>query len=320
MKLVILDSYTAVSTDLSLGCLHEIVSDITVYDRTQPEDVVSRIGDATMVLINKTTLTKEMLKECPNIQYIGIFATGFNMVDINYCKENGIIVSNVPGYSTNGVAQLTFSFILNFAFMVDKHNKEVHEGKWVENDNFCYYDPRITELAGKTLGLVGFGNIAKQVARIAAAFDMNVLVYSRTRYAEYETDRLKFVSLDALLGASDIISLHIPLFAETENLIDAEAIKKMKNSAILINTARGAIIDEQAVADALNKGTLAGAGLDVVTVEPVDPKNPLLTAKNCVITPHIAWGCRESRDRLIGVVCENIKAYIKGAPENNVAG
>ncbi|MEG0691772.1 MAG: D-2-hydroxyacid dehydrogenase [Oscillospiraceae bacterium] len=319
MKLVILDSYTAVSTDLSFDCLKEFTTDITIYDRTQPQDVVARIGTADMILINKTQITKEMLEQCPNLKYIGIFATGYNMVDLGYCKEHGIVVSNVPGYSTNAVAQLTFSFILNFTFLVDKHNKEVHEGNWVENDTFCYYDPRITELFGKTLGVVGFGNIAKQVARIAAAFDMNVLVYSRTKYPEYETDRLQFVDLDTLLQKSDIISLHVPLFKETEKLINGDAINKMKQSAILVNTARGGVIDEQAVADALNSGKLAGAGLDVTTVEPILQTNPLLTAKNCVITPHIAWSCREARARLIGVVCDNIGAFLNGEPQNNVA-
>ena len=319
MKLVILDSYTAVSTDLSFDCLEKITTDITIYDRTQPQDVVERIGTAQMILINKTQVTKAMLEQCPNLTYIGIFATGFNMVDLAYCKERGIVVSNVPGYSTNAVAQLTYAFMLQFTFLVDKHNQEVHDGKWVENDTFCYYDPRITELCGKTLGLIGFGNIAKQVARIAAAFDMNVLVYSRTTYPEYETDRLQFVDLNEVLTKSDILSLHVPLFPETEKLINSDALLKMKSSAILINTARGGIIDEQAVADALNNGKLAGAGLDVTTVEPILETNPLLTAKNCVITPHIAWSCRESRARLMEIVYENLQAYINGTPQNNVA-
>ncbi|MFZ2538480.1 MAG: D-2-hydroxyacid dehydrogenase [Oscillospiraceae bacterium] len=319
MKIVILDSYTAVSTDLSFDCLKEITSDITSYDRTQPQDVVKRIGNADAILINKTQITKEVLEQCPNLKYIGIFATGYNMVDLVYCKGHNIVVSNVPGYSTNAVAQLTFSFILNFTFLIDKHNKEVHEGKWIENDTFCYYDPRITELYGKTLGVVGFGNIAKQVARIASAFDMNVVVYSRTKYPEYENENLHFVDMDTLLQKSDIITLHVPLFKETEKLINRDAIAKMKQSAILINTARGGIIDEQAVADALNCNKLAGAGLDVTTVEPILKTNPLLTAKNCVITPHIAWSCREARARLIGVVCDNIKAFQKGEPQNNVA-
>lgn len=319
MKMVVLDSYTAVSTDLSFDSVRQLTDDITIYDRTQPQDVVARIGDADGILVNKTQITKAILEQCPSLKYIGIFATGYNMVDLGYCKEHNLVVSNVPGYSTNAVAQLTFSFILNLTFQIDKHNKEVHEGEWVENDTFCYYDPRITELFGKTLGIVGFGNIAKQVARIAAAFDMEVLVYSRTKYAEYENDHLHFVDFDTLLTKSDIITLHVPLFKETEKLINADAIAKMKDNAILINTARGGIIDEQAVADALNSGKLGGAGLDVTTVEPILPTNPLLTAKNCVITPHIAWSCREARARLISVVCDNIKAFQKGEPQNNVA-
>lgn len=320
MKLVILDSYTAVSTDLSLYCLKEITEDITIYDRSLPDTIVERIGNADAILVNKTFITKEILEQCPSVKYIGIFATGFNMVDIEYCRSHNIVVSNVPGYSTNGVAQLTFTFILDFMFLTDKHNREVHEGKWVENDTFCYYDHRVRELFGKTLGIIGFGNIAKQVARIASAFDMQVLIFSRTKYPEYENENLKFVDLDSLLSKSDIISLHVPLAPQTTKLIDASAIAKMKQGTILINTARGGVIDEQAVADALNSGKLAGAGLDVAAVEPILPSNPLLTAKNCVITPHIAWCATESRARLIKVIHENLSAYVSGKPQNNVAG
>lgn len=318
MKIVILDSHTSVTKDLSLDCLNEITNDITIYDRTMPEDRVSRIGDAQIILTNRTIMDRETIEQCKNLKYIGTFATGYNTIDLECCKEHNIVVCNVPGYSTNAVAQLTFSFILNLTFLIDKHNKEVHEGKWVENDDFCYYDSRITELYGKTLGIVGFGNIGKQVARIASAFDMNVLVYSRTKYSEYENENLHFVDMDTLLEKSDIVSLHLPLFKETEKLINSNAISKMKQSAILVNTARGGIIDEQAVADALNSGKLGGAGLDVVTVEPILPTNPLLTAKNCIITPHIAWSCKESRARLIEIVCNNIKAFIEGKPQNNV--
>lgn len=319
MKLAILDSYTAVSTDLSLDCLKKITPDITFYDRSPYETVVSRIGDAEAILVNKTFITQEILEKCPSVKYIGTFATGFNMVDIDYCKANNIVVSNVPGYSTNSVAQLTFTFILDLMFFPEKHNREVHDGKWVENDTFCYYDPRVSELFGKTLGLIGFGNIAKQVARIAAAFDMKILVYSRTRYPEYENDNLHFVDFGTLLTKSDIISLHIPLSAQSQRLIDGNAIKKMKKSAILINTARGGLIDEQAVADALNSGNLAAAGLDVVTVEPILKTNPLLSAKNCIITPHIAWCATQARERLISIVYDNLSSYVAGTPQNNVA-
>lgn len=319
-KIVILDSYTAVGTGLSLDCLKDFTEDITIYDRTQPCDVVSRIGDAEIIIINKTFITKEVIESCKSLKYIGIFATGYNMVDLEACRERKIVVSNVPGYSTESVAQLVMSFLLNFSFQIGLHNDFVHEDGWKENDTFCYYDPRIFELKGKTLGIVGFGNIGKQVAKLAQAFDMNILVYSRTEYKEYESESLKFVSMEDLLKNSDIITLHIPLFPETKELIGKAAIDKMKNGAILINTARGGIINEQAVADALNCGKLAGAGLDVAAVEPILKENPLLTAKNCIITPHIAWSTQQARERLIKVVYENIKAYCEDRPQNNVAG
>lgn len=319
MKLVVLDSYAAVSTDLSLGDFHALCDEMTVYDRTPADKIVERIGDAEMILINKTIITRAVMESCPNLKYIGLFATGYNVVDIECAKERDIVVSNAPAYSTNGVAQLTFAFLLHFFSLVAKHNDEVHHGAWCESEDFCFYDPRIRELAGKTIGLVGFGNIAKKVAQIAQAFDMNVLVYSRTVYPQYESDTLRFVSLDTLLKESDVISLHCPLFKETTRLINSETIAKMKKGALLINTARGGVIDEQAVADALNSGHLAGAGLDVATVEPINEDSPLLTAKNCVITPHIAWACKESRERLIDIVYENTEAFVNGTPKNNVA-
>ena len=319
MKLVVLDSYAAVSTDLSLSNFHALCDEMAVYDRTPADKIVERIGDAEMILINKTIITRTVMESCPNLKYIGLFATGYNVVDIECAKERGIVVSNAPGYSPHGVAQLIFAFLLHFFSLVTKHNDEVHHGAWCESEDFCFYDPRIRELAGKTIGLIGFGNIAKKVAQIAQAFDMNVLVYSRTVYPQYESDTLHFVSLDTLLKESDVISLHCPLFKETTRLINSETIAKMKKGALLIKTARGGAIDEQAVADALNSGHLAGAGLDVATVEPINEDSPLLTAKNCVITPHIAWACKESRERLIDIVYENTEAFINGTPKNNVA-
>lgn len=253
------------------------------------------------------------------MKYIGVFATGYNIIDIDCCKERGIVVSNAPSYSTNSVAQYTFAFMLEFFSMVGKHDKEVHEGKWCECKDFSFYDSRISELAGKTLGLVGFGSIAKKVAQIARAFDMDILVYSRTKYPEYENEHLQFVDFNTLLTESNVISLHCPLFPETAKLINAEAVKKMKEGAVLINTARGGVIDEEAVADGLNSGKLRGFGTDVATVEPISLDNPLLKAKNCVITPHIAWATRESRERLIEIVEANIKAFCEGNPINNVA-
>lgn len=319
MKLVVLDSYCAVSNDLSLDCLKEYCDEMVVYERTNKEDVVKRIGDAEMIIINKTVLSKDVLEQCENLKYIGLFATGYNIVDIEYAKQRNIVVANAPSYSTSGVAQLTFAFIMNFYNMVDNHNKRVHNGEWENCKDFCFYDKGIRELYNKTIGIIGFGSIGKQVARIAQAFDMKVLVYSRTKYSEYENDKLKFVDFEFLIENSDIVSIHCPLFKETEKLISKNELDKMKKTAILINTARGPIVDEQALADALNNEKIMGAGVDVVAYEPILSTNPLLKAKNCIITPHIAWAGKETRARLIDIVSNNIKAFISGNPQNNVA-
>lgn len=319
MKLVILDSYTAVSTDLSLECLKELVDEMDVYGRTPPADTAARIGNAELVITNKTVLDRAVLEQCPNVKYIGLFATGYNVIDVDYCRERGIVVSNAPSYSTNAVAQLVFAFLLHFSSMVAKHDAEVHSGKWALCEDFAFYDPRICELAGKTIGIIGFGSIGKKVALLAQAFDMKVLAFSRTVRPELEEENLRFVSLERLLAESDYVTLHCPLFPETTRLINRERLAMMKPSALLINTARGGIIDEQAVADALNDGIIRGYAADVAAVEPILPENPLLQAKNCVITPHIAWAAKESRARLIELVRDNLKAFLEGSPINNVA-
>ena len=319
MKLVVLDGYTAVSNDLSLDCLNELCDDVKIYERTPNDKIIERIGDADCIIINKTPLPAETLSKCKNLKYIGLFATGYNVVDIEYCKKNNIVVSNAPSYSSNAVAQLVFSYILHFYSMPSQHNDRVHNGEWQNCKDFAFYDSRISELYGKTLGIIGFGSIGKKVAQIAAAFDMNILVYSRTVYPEFESDNLKFTSLETLLKTSDIVTLHCPLFKETENLIDEKALALMKPTALLINTSRGPVIDEYAVAKALNNNTLGYAAVDVVSKEPISSDNPLLSAKNCLITPHIAWACKESRKRLIGIVYDNLKAFLNGNPKNNVA-
>jgi len=319
MKLVVLDSYAAVSGDLSLEAFNEFCDEVISYDRTKPNEVVSRIGNAELVIVNKTVLSKEILEQCPNVKYIGLFSTGYNIIDTQYAKERGIVVSNVPQYSTQGVAQLVFAFILHFYNLVDKHSQEVGQGKWTNSLDFCFYDRGLAELAGKTIGIIGFGSIGKKVAQIAEAFDMQILVHSKTRYAEYESEALRFVDFDTMLKNSDIITIHCPLFDETRNLIDESAIAKMKPNAILINTARGPIVDEKALANALNNGVISGAGVDVVSHEPILADNPLLSAKNCIITPHIAWAGKETRARLIKMSVENLKAFLEGCPINNVA-
>lgn len=317
MKLVVLDSYVAVSTDLSLDCLQGLCDDMQVYDRTPPEETAARIGSAELVLINKTVLSQEVLAQCPSVRYIGLFATGYNVVDVDYCRERGIVVANAPAYSTDSVAQLVFAYLLHFACLADKHSQEVHQGAWQNCRDFAFYDPRIFELSGKTLGVVGYGAIGRRVASLARAFGMKVLVHTRT--LRPDEDGIRFVPLEELLSASDFVSLHCPLFPETEKLMNREALARMKDGAILINTARGGVIDEQAVADALNSGKLRGAAVDVALREPISPDNPLLTARNCLITPHIAWATREARERLIQIVYDNLRAFLEGAPTNNVA-
>lgn len=319
MKLVILDGFTAVSTDLSLEPLRAYCDEMIVYERTPQTKVADRIGDAEMVVINKTQMSREVLDQCPNLRYIGLFATGYNNVDIACCRERGIVVANAPDYSSVSVAQLVFAYLLHFYSMVDWHDREVHAGAWQNCADFAFYNPAICELAGKTLGIIGFGSIGQKVAALAEAFGMKVLVCSRTKKPDFESEYLRFVPLEELLEHSDAVTLHCPLFPETARLINEQTLAKMKPTALLLNTARGGIMDEQAVADALNAGRIAGAAVDVSTIEPIPADSPLLTAKNCVITPHIAWATREARERLIDIVAENLRAFVTGEPKNNVA-
>ncbi len=318
MKIVVLDSHSVLSGDMNLDMLHEF-GEVICYDRTPAELTADRIGDAQMVITNKTVIGRDVMDACPNLEYIGLFATGYNVIDVQAAREKGIAVCNAPAYSTAGVAQLVIAFMLHFYSMADEHNQRVHAGEWQQSADFCFYNRHICELSGKTLGLIGFGNIARQVARIALAFDMNVIVYNRTIYPELEQEQLHFVSLQEVYHRSDIISIHCPLFEETREMINQAAINQMKPNVIIINTARGPIINEQDLADALNAGRIQGAGIDVVSVEPILADNPLLTAKNCVITPHIGWAGRESRERLLKIVYDNIKSYLEGNPINCVS-
>jgi len=317
MKMVVLDSFAAVSTDLSLDGLRACCGEFCAYDRTPPEETVSRIGDAELVIINKTVLSREILEKCEKVRYIGLFATGYNIVDVAYCRERGIVVSNVPGYSTDSVAELVFAYLLHFAHRAPEHDGRVHAGEWQNCPDFAFYNPRIFELAGKTLGIVGYGSIGRKVAQIAGAFGMKVLVHTRT--VPSGVSEADFVSLDTLLAESDFVTLHCPLFPETAGMIGEAAIERMKDGAYLINTARGGLVDEAAAARALSTGKLAGMAADVVSAEPIRADNPLLGAKNCLLTPHIAWATREARERLIAQVCENVRAFLAGRPRNNVA-
>ncbi len=309
MKIVVLDGQTLNPGDLSWDCIKNF-GDLTVYDRTNGEDLaIQRIGDAEIVILNKTPITQRILESCPSIKLICVLATGYNVVDCSAAAKRGIPVCNAPGYSTNAVAQFTFGLLLELCHQTGHHSKLVHDGAWTRCPNFCFWDTPQMELAGKTLGIIGFGSIGQAVAKIAQAMGMQVLAYTRTRRPEFSHI---YTDLDTLLSTSDVISLHCPLFLETEKIINAQSIAKMKDGAILLNTARGPLIDEQAVADALRSGKLLGAAMDVVCAEPITENNPLLTAPNCIITPHIAWAPMETRKRILDITTNSIQGFLDG--------
>lgn len=312
-KIVVLDGYTTNPGDISWKGI-ERFGELTVYDRTAPEDIVERIADAGIVFTNKTPLTKEIISASPKLRFIGVLATGFNVVDIEEARRRGIVVSNVPGYSTGAVAQLVFALLLEVCHHVGHHSEAVHAGRWSKSADFSFWDHPLIELAGKTMGIVGYGRIGQAVARLAQAFGMQVLAYSRSTKPGTQEDGLRFVTLDELLGESDIISLHCPLTDATQGLINKDSLGKMKQSAILINTGRGPLVVEQDLADALNAGRIYAAGLDVVSREPMTSDNPLIGARNCFITPHIAWAPRETRQRLMDIAADNLKGFLNGTP------
>ena len=316
MKIVHLEGNAVNPGDLSWDILNQF-GDVTVYERTAPEDAVKRIGDAEIVLINKTPITAQLLDQCPNLRLVCVQATGYNVVDCAAAKERGVLVCNVPAYGTNAVAQFTFSLLLELCNQVGYHNNAVHDGKWCSCPGFCFWETPQMELAGKTIGIIGFGKIGRAVGKIANAFGMKVLAYNRSRCPEGEAIG-QYVDMDTLLETSDIISLHCPLTPEVQELINAQTIAKMKDGAILLNTARGPLLNEAAVADALRSGKLRGAAVDVVSQEPMLPDNPLLTAPNCIITPHMAWTPVESRQRIIDSTVNSIKGYLSGKPVNTV--
>ena len=317
MKIIILDGNALNPGDLSYDCLRQF-GELTVYDRTDLEaEAIKRIGDSEIVLVNKVPITETLLDACPNIRLICVQATGYNVVDCAACAKRGIPVTNVPTYGTAAVAQFTMALILELCHHVGLHNQDVQTGGWVNADCFTYWLTPQTELAGKTLGIIGFGSIGKAVGRLAKAFGMNVIAYNRSQ-SEEGRQIAEYVDLDVLLANSDIISLHCPLFPETEKIINADSILKMKDGAMLINTARGPLVDEQALADALGSGKLRAAAVDVVCREPMVKDCPLLGCKNCIITPHMAWAPVESRQRLLNTVVENIRAFLDGKPKNVV--
>ena len=316
MKIVILEGNAVNPGDLSWEPLKQF-GQLTVYERTAPADAAARIGDAEIVLINKTPITAELLDACPSVRLICVQATGYNVVDCAAAKARGVVVCNVPAYGTNAVAQFTFSLLLELCNRVGHHDQTVHSGKWCSSSDFCYWDTPQMELADKTIGIIGFGRIGRAVGKIANAFGMRVLAYNRSQCAEGAAIGT-YVDLDTLLANSDIISLHCPLTPENTETINAGTIAKMKDGAILLNTARGPLLNEQDVADALRAGKLRGAAMDVVSVEPMRSNNPLLTAPNCIITPHMAWAPVESRQRIIDITMQSIQGFLSGQPVNVV--
>lgn len=315
MKIVILDAYAANPGDLSWDEFAAL-GELTVYDRTAQEDAAARIGDAEVVFINKVRLTDEIFAACPNLKLVSILATGYNIVDLAAARRRGITVCNVPGYSTRAVVQMTFALLLEICQQVGLHSGAVHTGRWQTCPDFCFWDRPIIELDGKTMGIVGYGAIGSAVGTVAQALGMKLLVTAR--HEKPVPEGARFVSLPELLAQSDVVSLHCPQTAENARMIDAGALAQMKDGAILLNTARGGLLDEQAVADALRSGKLLAAGMDVVSAEPIRADNPLLTAPNCFLTPHIAWAPLETRRRLQTISAENLRAFLAGKPQNVV--
>ncbi|MEO2239049.1 D-2-hydroxyacid dehydrogenase [Dorea sp. YH-dor226] len=317
MKIVVLDGYTLNPGDISWEGM-EAYGDVTVYDRTKAEDVVERIGDAEVVYTNKTPITKETLDACPSVKFIGVLATGYNIVDIEAAKEKGIPVSNIPTYGTAAVSQFAIALLLELCHHIGAHSDAVKAGEWTNNADWCFWKYPLVELAGKTMGIIGFGRIGQDTGRIAQALGMKVLAYDSFRKPELESETCHYADLDTLLAESDVISLHCPLFPSTEGIINKDSIAKMKDGVMIINDSRGPLIVEQDLRDALDSGKVAGAALDVVSTEPIQMDNPLIGAKNVILTPHIAWAPKESRQRLMDIAVDNLKAYVDGAVQNVV--
>lgn len=316
LKAVILDGYTENPGDLSWKCI-ENLTDLTVYDRTPPELVIERAKEAEILIVNKVVLTEEIINELPNLKFVGTLATGFNQIDCNALRKRSIPVSNIPSYSTNAVAQMVFSYMLEYTNRVNEYTQSVKNGDWAECKDFCYWNKPLYELDGKTLGIVGFGKIGSRVAEIGKAFGMKVLVYTPSGKKEGYND-VTFTDLDTVLKNADFISVHCPLTEKTNGLINKSFLEKLKNTACVINTARGAVANEIDVAEALKNNVFACYCTDVLSTEPPSKDNPLLSAPNCFITPHIAWAAYETRQRLMGILENNIKNFLNGTPINVV--
>ena len=317
MKIIVLDGYGLNPGDLNWDGF-EALGELTVYDRTLPSELMERAAGAEVLVTNKTLITAENMAALPELKYIGVLATGYNVVDIDAARAHGIVVTNIPAYSTASVAQMVFAHILNITQRVGYYADENKQGRWTKNADFCYWDTHLVELQGKKMGIVGFGNIGQATARIAQAFGMEVCVYSSKPQFALPSG-IKKMDLDELFSECDVVSLHCPLTPDTKEMVNAERLSKMKPDAVLVNTGRGPLINEQDLADALNEGRIAAAGLDVLSVEPAAEGNPLLSARNCFITPHIAWATLEARSRLMEVAVQNLKSYLNGQIMNNVA-
>ena len=316
MKIVELDGYAANPGDLSWEPMREL-AELVLYDRSKPSEVVERVGDAEMVLTNKVVFTDEVMAQLPNLKYIGVLATGYNVVDVEAAHRRGIVVTNIPAYSTDSVAQMTFALLLSVTNRVEHYADMNRQGRWSRNSDFCYWDTPLIELSGKTLGLVGLGNIGSKVAQIAHQFGMDVFALTSKPSASLP-DGIQKTTLEGLLAVSDVLSLHCPLTADAHHLINEQRLQQMKPGAILLNTGRGPLVDEQAVAKALASGRLGAYAADVMELEPPTKDNPLFSQPNAFLTPHIAWATREARQRLLDIAVANVKAFIEGAPINVV--
>lgn len=315
MKIVVLDSYTLNPGDLSWERLKNL-GDVVLHDRTPADKILERSAAAEILITNKTPLTDETLSQLPNLKYIGVLATGYNVVATAAAKRRNIIVTNVPAYSTLSVAQLVFALLLELCHHVQRHSDSVINGKWAQSPDFSYSDFPLMELSGKTMGIIGFGNIGQKVADIATVFGMNIIASSRHQTDQSARKNFRWMEVNEVLEQADVVSIHCPLVSETKGLINSESIKRMKSSAFLINTSRGPIVVEKDLTDALNNGIIAGAGIDVLSIEPPAKDNPLFKAKNCLITPHIAWATKEARERLMDAALNNVEAFINGNPVN----
>lgn len=318
MKIVVLDGYAANPGDLRWDDL-KALGECVIYDRTAPAELMERAQGAEALLTNKTVLTAENIAALPALRYIGVLATGYNIVDIDAARERGIVVTNIPAYSTNSVAQMVFAHLLNIALHVEHHAEAVREGRWTHCKDFCFWDTPLIELAGKKMGIIGLGNTGSRTASIALAFGMEVMAWTSKPASQLMSGVSKAETLDRLFAECDVVSLHCPLTKDNQGLVDARRLSLMKPTAVLINTARGPLVDEQALADALNAGHLYAAGVDVLSTEPPRADNPLLRARNCFITPHIAWASTDARHRLMQIAVQNLHAWMNGKPENNVA-